>query len=149
MLSFNNDVSTRIFFRAGQYTYYAGSEFPVGSSPKKYKKLWILYLMFPLAECLLYSKGLEAFHLYGYRVQESCIKLRKSNFRNDSLKFPSIFLLLGKGEILICRARIFKPFKEPRNRFPAWRIRFLHGLLKCFHKRFRKQVLNLCCTIIG
>ncbi len=24
-----------------------------------------------------------------------------------------------------CRARICKPFKEPRNRFPAWRNRFL------------------------
>ncbi len=25
----------------------------------------------------------------------------------------------------VCRARNFKPFKEPRNRFPVWRNRFL------------------------
>ncbi len=28
----------------------------------------------------------------------------------------------------IVRARICKPFKEPRNRFPAWRNRFLGSL---------------------
>ncbi len=37
---------------------------------------------------------------------------------------------LGAG-VLCCtrtRARICKPFKEPRNRFPAWRNRFLGSL---------------------
>jgi hypothetical protein len=35
------------------------------------------------------------------------------------------YLIYGAPPILLSRARICKPFKEPRNRFPAWRNLFL------------------------
>jgi len=38
------------------------------------------------------------------------------------------------------RARIYRPFKEPRNRFPAWRNRFLKWFPE-LHKRLQIRAL--------
>jgi hypothetical protein len=65
-------------------------------------------------------------------MKESVCK-RTTTFENGFSAGMSLFL----NEFLF-GARIFKPFKEPRNRFPAWRNRFqgidskepIPGLLK-------------------
>ncbi len=46
------------------------------------------------------------------------------------------------GSLLIYRARICKPFKEPRIRFPAWRNRFLGGLVRQPYMTYRTARLH-------
>ncbi len=53
------------------------------------------------------------------------------------------------ASVLVPRARIWKPFRKPRNRFPAWQNRFLGPLNVCkFGPKYPSSCLLVkCCPI--
>ncbi len=73
-------------------------------------------------------------NFWGVLVRES--QIRKFVMINPQITNPQIYLvsqpanrksakLQGKKQCFWSRVRIWKPFKEPRNRFLAWRNRFI------------------------
>ncbi len=72
---------------------------------------------------------------------------KQCNTLNFKKSFYFSYLTIVSG---LCRASICQPFKEPRNRFSAWRNRFLGSLnwLCKFWPLHRRRLVTLSSTFI-
>jgi hypothetical protein len=100
--------------------------------------------------CIMYG-CLSAFPLFQHKSSEhtrpTC---QYADLQNAVMVRDGILKLLRSPGIdlkesipptyVACRARICKPFKKPRNRFPAWRNRSL-GIDSRLHKRLKIRAL--------